>query len=78
MVLQRREKTVVYQGREMDVYDLRERADGPLVRHGDPTFLHRLSDSPAYKEGKAKTVRFPILQLTPHDYNTAADLIPVS
>ena len=45
---------------------------------GDPTFLHRLSDSPAYKEGKAKTVRFPILQLTPHDYNTAADLIPVS
>ena len=44
MVLQLRDGTVVYQGREMDVYDLRERANGPLVVHAEPTFLHRLSD----------------------------------
>jgi hypothetical protein len=90
MVLQLRDGTVVYQGREMDVYDLRERANGPLVEHAEPTFLHRLSDSPAYKEGAAKAVLFPILQLTPqrggvntfylltpHSYNQAPDLIPL-
>jgi hypothetical protein len=88
MVLQRRLDTVMYQGREMDVYDLRESADGPLVHHSETDFFDKLGDSQAYKESRAARIRYPIRQrtldgaggftfylLTPHGYHDAQDVI---